>query len=146
LFKEIRLCPCVTPPKKEVLLQKLKSYLSKNKLNAGQDHNHTPDKQWLINVLSTITPKDEIFDKGYFAPTKTRTSREYKALNIPPMFVHGLPLAKKGRKRRSLRFVAEGKVSAKLMRMKELKDNLEKQIECEKVEMENRKFKRQKIN
>jgi len=49
------------------------------------------------------------------------------------MFVHGLPLPKKGRKRISLRFVSEGKVSAKLMRMKELKDNLEKQIKCEKV-------------
>jgi len=64
LFKDIRLSPCVTPPCKALLLQKLLGYLNKAKLNSGIDDKHVPDKRWLLLILSTFTPKDEISTKG----------------------------------------------------------------------------------
>jgi len=61
------------------------------------------------------------------------------------MFVHGLPHARKSGKSKSLRFVSSGKASLKLQRMKEARDRIEKRIELEKVELENRQLKKQKI-
>jgi hypothetical protein len=43
----------------------------------------------MFNVLSTVTPKDEIFDKGYVAPPKVKAGASFKAIDIPDQFIRG---------------------------------------------------------
>lgn len=45
-------------------------YVRKEKKNLGIDDKHTPDKAWILNLISTYIPKDEIFDKNYNPPAK----------------------------------------------------------------------------
>ncbi len=64
--KEIKLLPCPRPPTKESLITKLLEYCTKQNIEIKIDGLHVPDKSWLINVLSSFTPFDEIFSKGIF--------------------------------------------------------------------------------
>lgn len=67
-YKDIRLNPCPRPPSKDVLLNKLRNYIKKEKRNVEVDEKKQPDKQWIINILSTYTPNDEIFSRSYVPP------------------------------------------------------------------------------
>ena len=41
---------------------------------------HLPDKKWLVAVISTIRPGDEIFEKDYLPPTKSKERKEFKTI------------------------------------------------------------------
>lgn len=65
-FSDIRLLPCTRPPSKDILLYKLLRMLElKVQVPHGIDENHVPNKRWLLDALSTLSPEDEIFAKDY---------------------------------------------------------------------------------
>ena len=56
-------------PVKEVLIEKVMALAESNNLNVGWiDNVHHPDKDWLVAVIATLNPGDEIFKKDYVAP------------------------------------------------------------------------------
>ena len=59
---------CFSQPTKEVLLKKLQAVAEKMGWQLGFSEENKPNKQWLIQMLSTFTSDDEIFNKGYVAP------------------------------------------------------------------------------
>lgn len=119
LFKEIRLSPCPRPPSKEVLIEKLKSYIKKEKRILNIDEKKQPDKQWTINVLSTFTPSDEIFSRSYVPPKKIQKVHEIRAIDLPNAFLKGLPPSKKKIKARRLKLFKSGVKMAKIDRLKD---------------------------
>ena len=62
-FADIRLLPCPRPPAKGTLLEKFTALSAANKWTTGASEDHVPDKGWLLSILSTYSPKDEIFSK-----------------------------------------------------------------------------------
>lgn len=73
----------------------------------GMDGDHLPDKQWLVTMLSTLKPSDEIFSKDYVPPPKKNALEEYKTMHLPKEFLNGLPDSKSKAKRRRLKVVGE---------------------------------------
>ena len=58
-FSDISMIPCPTPPIKGVLLQKFWDFIDSHnqcKLVGVDREKHTPDKRWLLDVLSTYCP------------------------------------------------------------------------------------------
>ena len=57
---------CMSPPTKQVLLQKLENYLKPLNIKSGIEKDKHPDKEWLILAISTLSDgKDEIFAPDY---------------------------------------------------------------------------------
>ena len=68
--EDIRMKPIVKAPLKEVILLKLMQVCTARKLNvAWIDDKHLPDKVWLVNVIATLDPSNEMFKKDYVAPS-----------------------------------------------------------------------------
>ena len=68
--EDIRMKPIVKAPLKEVILLKLMQVCTVRKLNvAWIDDKHLPDKVWLVNVIATLDPANEMFKKDYVAPS-----------------------------------------------------------------------------
>ena len=68
MYSEMKLKPCPKPPYKEVLIQKLTDYAFEHDKNISWiDETHTPDKKWIVSVLATFIPEDEIFKKDYLS-------------------------------------------------------------------------------
>ena len=68
--EDIRMKPIVKAPLKEVILVKLMQVCTARKLNvAWIDDTHLPDKVWLVNVIATLDPANEMFKKDYVAPS-----------------------------------------------------------------------------
>lgn len=67
---KLKCCPC--PPKKDILLAKVFEAMRKKGVSEhGIDRDHLPDSKWLLAVLSTIAPEDEIFKKNYRPPLRS---------------------------------------------------------------------------
>ena len=128
LFKDIRLQPCPMPPSKDILLTSLQEVLKQQHKDAGIDDKHTPNKQWIVHVLSTLQPKNQIFDKNYVPPkVKKAVSEVAKIVQLPSNFIKDLPISKyKGSKR--LQLTRDGKLERKVLRLKEIRVQLEKDI------------------
>ncbi len=62
LRKKIVMLGCPRPPIKHVLIEKFWDYVNANHLNLkGVDREkHSPDKRWLLDVLSTFTPRRDL--------------------------------------------------------------------------------------
>ena len=105
LFKKIIMKGCPRPPNKSVLLEKFWTYADENHLlMLGVDREkHTPDKRWLLDVLATYTPEDEIFAKNYSPPERDSKLSEIKAIEIPVDFMKNLPLSRRKSRRKGLR-------------------------------------------
>lgn len=110
LYKKLVLLPCPRPPSKAVLLEKFWAYADNNRLLIlGVDREkHNPDKRWLLDVLSTYTPSDEIFAKGYCPPERASKLSEIRSIEIPVDFMKDLPLSRRKSRRKGLRLQKEG--------------------------------------
>ena len=88
-----------------VLLENFWTYADDNHLlMLGVDREkHTPDKRWLLDVLATYTPEDEIFAKNYSRPERESKLSEIKAIEIPVDFMKDLPLSRRKSRRKGLR-------------------------------------------
>ena len=74
----IRLCP--RPPNKNVLLEKFNKLMLDKGYKSGLIEGKWPDKQWLLAVISTLNPDDEIFKKDYFPPPRKNIIEEQKTI------------------------------------------------------------------
>lgn len=79
----VRLRNCPRPPLKRVILNKvLKALHEKGLEKNGIDADHVPDKKWLLDVLSTHKPDDEVFSKDYYPPAREKNVEEVKTVDV----------------------------------------------------------------
>ncbi len=77
-YGEIKMLPCPNPPPKEMLINKVKFAAKRLKLaDTGIDEKHEPDRKWLVDVLATLQPDDEIFKKNYLPPARVIKDQDY---------------------------------------------------------------------
>ena len=108
-FQEIKILPCPRSPTVDVLLKKLHSICNHNNIShTGVDDMHLPDKNWLLNVISTLNPGDEIFNKNYLPPVKETKLSEIKTISLPAEFLQDLPESTRRSRRKGLRIAKEG--------------------------------------
>ena len=129
LFKDIKLKPCVKAPVKDVLLSKLLQVCRRHSHNvAWIDEKHSPDKDWIVAVLATLKPDDEIFKKDYVAPPVRKRLQDVETIVLPNELFEGLPQSKSKAKARRLKIVSEAFAQEKATRMKELRKALDNEI------------------
>ena len=75
---------CLYPPTNQHLVEIIASMIEQNgnyqseeqanqyKRLASHMRRHTPDKQWMLFLLSTLNPEHEIFKKGYRPPPSSQ--------------------------------------------------------------------------
>jgi hypothetical protein len=108
-MEEVRLRACPRPPNKFVLVEKFLQVMKDKGLKShGLDQDHLPDKEWLISVLSSMAPDDEIFKKDYVPPPRKNLIEEHKTVRVPKDFMKGLPESRSKSKRRALKLVGAG--------------------------------------
>jgi hypothetical protein len=105
LYSKIVMIPCPRPPNKSVLLEKFWNFVDFNRHELiGVDRDkHVPDKRWLLDVLATFTPTDEIFRKDYCPPEKASKLSEIKTIEVPVDFMKDLPFSRRKSRRKGLR-------------------------------------------
>lgn len=128
-YDEIRIKPCPKPPTKDVLLNKVLEAASLLSYNVSWiDEKHHPDKKWLVDVLATLKPGDEIFKKDYVPPPVRKRLKDIETIVLPGHLFEGLPPSKSKAKARRLKVVSEAFLNEKMSRMKELRKQLDHQI------------------
>ena len=79
--EDIRIKNCVKPPLKEIVASKARdTYTSKHLNLVWMDPAHIPNKKWLLEVLATLKPEDEIFRKYYVAPPVRKRLRDVETI------------------------------------------------------------------
>ena len=82
--EDIRIKNCVKPPLKEIVASKVWETCTSRELNlAWMDPAHIPNKKWLLEVLATLKPEDEIFRKDYVAPPVRKRLRDFETIVLP---------------------------------------------------------------
>lgn len=128
MFKDIRLLPCPRPPDKETLLKYAKQIQTPGNLSLGfHDIDHTPNKEWLLALLSTFRSDLVIFKKDYLAPPRIAKISAKPSIALPADFLTGLPSSRKKTKAKRLTMISKGKTEAKLERAKQLQDRFKKE-------------------
>ena len=116
--EQIKLRICPRPPPKDVLLEKFAKLMEKKGLHSGLQEDKYPDKDWLIAMIATLNPEDEIFRKDYAPPARKNVIEEQKTIRVPAGFFEGLPDSKSKVKRRALHIIGEGKAQQKVKYLK----------------------------
>lgn len=128
-FNEIRLLSCPKPPLKEVLFGKITALSVQKNLNiAWIDVQHLPDKEWMVAVLATLDPSDEIFRKDYVAPPIRKRLRDIETIVLPNELFEGLPKSTSKVKARRLKIVSEALAAEKASRLKDMQKELYEQM------------------
>ena len=128
MFKDIRLLPCPRPPDKDTLLKFAKEIKTPNNLSLGfHDIDHTPNKEWLLALLSTFRPEIAIFKKDYLAPPRIPKLSAKPSIALPADFLTDLPVSRKKTKAKRLTMISKGKTEAKLERVKQLQERFKKE-------------------
>lgn len=117
-YEEVRIRPCPRRPPKKILYDKFEHLLTTKKLEGGFDPERQPDSNWLVAVIATLSPDDEIFGKGYVPPPKESKLSEIKAIELPESFLQGLPESKTKSKRKALKIAGEGMAAQRVAMMK----------------------------
>ena len=133
---EVRVKLCPRPPHKEVLLEKFKKQMADKGLRSGMQEGKWPDKEWLITVIATLCPDDEIFKKDYLPPPRKNVIEEQKTINVTNGFFEGLPDSKSKVKRKALHIIGEGKAKQKVQYLKALQRELQAQLYSEEARAE----------
>jgi len=79
--------------------------MSKQSKSLGIDASHTPDKGWVIAIISTFNPQCEIFKKSYLPPPRVEKAENKAKVALPADFLEGLPVSRKKHKVRRLGFL-----------------------------------------
>jgi hypothetical protein len=122
-YEEVRLRPCPKPPMKSFVIKAVLAELEKKELwrvdlieqiESGQlevsqeefqflqrtfqlniTHTHSPDIDWLLNVLSTLNPDHKYFHRSYYPSDEELGGRAAKSKNaaveVEDPFLVGLP-------------------------------------------------------
>jgi hypothetical protein len=64
-YDEVQLHPCPRLPSKEFLKRAVKQLCEAQNKMLGFKENRLPNKQWLLNILVSLNPDHEVFQKGY---------------------------------------------------------------------------------
>ena len=108
----------MTPPTKEVILEKLQAICFTKKLNlAWIEEGHMPDKKWMVEVLATLDPSDEIFKKDNVAPPTRKRLRDIETIALPDELFEGLPMSTSKLKSRRLKITTKAFAAEKVARM-----------------------------
>jgi len=68
--EQIKIKNCVRAPVVETLLKILVPLCHAKKHNIGWiDETHVPDKKWMVDIIATLDPGNDIFKKDYVAPS-----------------------------------------------------------------------------
>jgi hypothetical protein len=127
--EEIRMKAIVKAPLKEVILFKLCQICFAHRLNVCWiDDTHVPDKLWLVNVIATLDPTNEIFDKDYEAPPIKLRLRDIETIVLPTELFDGLQKSKSKNKARRLKVISEALATEKATRLKSVRDTLDDEI------------------
>lgn len=133
-YSEIRLMPCVRPPAVDVLLEKFREgTLLHGKFNVYIDTEHRPDVKWLVDVVATLMPYDEIFAKDYVAPPRKQPMRELKNIELDPSLLDDMPLSRSKAKARRLRIVGTAVTESRIQRLKHIADDVVRAIAKEEM-------------
>ena len=136
-FTDIKLKPCVRAPVKDILIEKVRKLADEHELNlAWIDSMHQPDKDWLVAVIATMNPDDEIFRKDYVAPPIKKRLQDVETITLPNELFEGLPKSTRKVKARRLKIVSEAFAEEKATRMKELRKELDNEILEQEVQLE----------
>ena len=146
-FEDIKMIPCPTPPNKNVLIDKFYAFIQANKLLlvGVEPEKHVPDKRWLLDVLSSFTPGDEIFAKSYKPPPKKGRLADYTMIEIPEQVIHDQPFSTRKTRRRGLRIIKDGLRMARQERYTELRKKYFKNMVEEEAEEEEKKQGRKRL-
>ena len=88
-----------------------------------------------MNVIATLDPENEIFDKDYVAPPIKMRLRDIETIVLPTELFEGLPKSTSKNKVRRLKVISEALATEKSTRLKDIRDNLDHEI----VEQEERR-------
>ena len=120
-YSDIRMAPCPRPPDKQTLIKYANQIKTPNGKSLGiGDEDHTPDKDWLLKVLSTYKPELKIFAKDYVAPPRVVKIDSKPSIALPSDFLEGLPDSRRKTKAKRLTMISKGKAEAKLERVKSM--------------------------
>ena len=102
---KITMLGCPRPPNKSILLDKFWTHMDNRgyELVGVDREKHIPDKRWLLDVLATYTPGDEIFAKNYNPPERASKLSEIKTIEVPVDFMKDLPFSRRKSRRKGLR-------------------------------------------
>ena len=89
LYSELTLRPCPRPPTKQKLIEKIEFILKKKGKTIGNCSKTAPDIKWLLAVLSTLDPKDPIFERNYVPPPLKRKRKDVDEFRFPVDFFKG---------------------------------------------------------
>jgi len=103
---------------------------------AGVDDVHISDKRWLVDVIGTFAPDDEIFKKDYMPPARKNKLSEIKAIELPPSFMQDLPESTRRSKRKGLRLAKDGLAAQRLKRLRSLQKQIGDRIITEEAKKE----------
>lgn len=92
------------------------------------DDIHAPEKLWLVNVISTLNPTNEIFNKNYVAPPIRKRPKDIETIVLPNEFLEGLPKFTSKNKFRRLNIISEELVTEKAIHLKDVRQTLDDQI------------------
>ena len=127
--EEIRIKNCVKAPLKKFLIDKLTALCLEKSLNvAWIDAQHTPDKNWLVTVLATLNPGDEIFKKDYVAPPTRKRLRDIETIVLPNELFEDMPKSTSKVKARRLKIVSEAFAAEKANRLKDMQKAIYEEI------------------
>jgi hypothetical protein len=125
-YEDIMMRPCVKAPLKEVLVSKLTALCARHGHNiAWVDDQHAPDKDWLVAVIATLNPQDEIFRKDYVPPPVRKRLQDVETIVLPNEIFEGLPQTKSKAKARRLKIVSEAFAQEKSTRLKEIRRTID---------------------
>jgi len=128
-YADIKLVPCVKAPVKEVLVAKARALCAARGHNvAWIDDKHQPDKAWLVAVIATLDPADEIFRKDYVAPPVRRRLQDVETIVLPDEIFAGLPKSKSKNKARRLKIVSQAFAVEKATRLREIRRTIDQEI------------------
>ena len=117
------------PPTVDVLLGKFREAT----LLYGHDKvyisdKRPPDAKWLVAVVGTLLPDDEIFAKGYVPPPRRARQADAKVIEIPIEMLVGVPDSKSKAKARRLRVMGECFVDARIDALKRVQKDIADQL------------------
>ena len=113
-------------PIKNVLVGKVLSLCTTLGHNVSWiDEQHSPDSKWLVDVIATLNPSDEIFRKDYVPPPVRRRLQDVETIVLPNEIFEGLPQSKSKAKSRRLKIVSEAFAQEKATRLKEIRRTID---------------------
>jgi hypothetical protein len=126
LYEDIRLRTCPHPPQKDVLMQKFaKAAKEMGIKNAFIDEVKRPDVKWLVDVIATLNPADEIFRKDYMPPPKRKRLADIETIELTASLFKDMPESKSKAKSRRLKIVSEAFSNEKVARLKQVRKDVE---------------------